>query len=215
MAVTGGDFVRTAEWRRVREFIAGIPARAEPAVLVVEGEAGAGKSTLWRAGITAAADAGCRVLRSEPSASDADLSFAGLSDLLAAELPVVAADVPDLQREALEIALLLRSAGDEPPTAHAVGLAVLAALRSCVQAGPVLMAIDDAQWLDAESLAALAFALRRVTAGPLSVLLAARAEAPADPLTVGAPPPPRGWRDLLAALPAAEDVGEQKPRPVD
>jgi DNA-binding CsgD family transcriptional regulator len=204
--VTGGDFVRTAEWRRVREFVAGIPARAEPAVLVVEGEAGAGKSTLWRAGITAAADAGCRVLRSEPSASDADLSFAGLSDLLAAELPVVAADVPDLQREALEIALLLRPAGDEPPTAHAVGLAVLAALRSCVQAGPLLMAIDDVQWLDAESLAALAFALRRVTAGPLSVLLAARAEAPADPLTVGAPPPPRGWRDLLAALPAAEEI---------
>jgi predicted ATPase len=108
--------------------------------------------------------------------------------------------------EALEIALLLRPAGAEPPTAHAVGLAVLAALRSCVQTGPVLIAIDDVQWLDAESLAALAFALRRVTTGPLSVLLAARAEAPADPLTVGAPPPPRGWRDLLAALPAAEEI---------
>jgi DNA-binding NarL/FixJ family response regulator len=83
---------------------------------------------------------------------------------------------------------------------------VLAALRSCVQTGPVLIAIDDVQWLDTESLAALAFALRRVTTGPLSVLLAARAEAPADPLTVGAPPPPRGWRDLLAALPAAEEI---------
>jgi hypothetical protein len=46
------------------------------------------------------------------------------------ELPVVAADIPDLQREALEIARLLRPAGDKPPTAHAVGLAVFAALQA-------------------------------------------------------------------------------------
>jgi hypothetical protein len=56
------------------------------------------------------------------------------------------------------------------------------------------------------SLEALVFALRRVTAGPLSLLLAARADAPADPLTAGTPSPPRGWRDLLAALPDAEEI---------
>jgi hypothetical protein len=53
------------------------------------------------------------------------------------------------------------------------------------------------------SLEALVFALRRVT-GPVSVLVAARADAPADPLTAGAPP--RGWRDLLAAVPAAGEI---------
>src|SRR5262249_7879637 len=150
--------------------------------------------------------AGCRVLGGGPSASDADLSFAGLSDLLAGVLPVVAADVPELQREALEIALLLRPAGDQPPTAHAVGLAVLAALRSCMQSGPVLVAIDDAQWVDPASLEALVFALRRITTGSLSLLLAARTEAPADPLTVGAPPLPHAWRRLLAAVPPAEQI---------
>ena len=172
-------------------------------MLAVAGEAGAGKSTLWRAGVAAAVDAGQRLLRSEPSASETDLSFAGLSDLLADVLPEVAADIPGPPREALEVALLLRAPGDEPPTARAVGLAVLAALRACVSAGPVLLAIDDVHWLDEASLDALTFALRRVREGPLSVLLAARTDAPADPLTAGEPAPSSRWRELLAALPGA------------
>ena len=174
--------------------------------MVLSGEAGAGKSTLWRAGVQAAADAGCRVLRSEPSASEADSSFAGLSDLVTGVLPLVGPDIPGPQREALEVALLLRPPADQPAAAHAVGLAVLSALRSYLESGPVLIAIDDVQWLDAGSVDALAFALRRITAGPLSLLLAARSEAPADPLTVGAPPLRHGWRDLLAGQPAAEEI---------
>jgi DNA-binding CsgD family transcriptional regulator len=201
----GHDFVR-AEWRQIREFAAAVPVREEAALLTVTGEAGAGKSTLWRAGIAAAAGAGCRILRSDPAAADADAPFTGLSDLLSGVLPDVAADIPGPQREALEIALLLRPAGEMPPAPHAVGLAVLAALRSCLQAGPVLVAIDDVQWLDAGSLEALAFALRRTITGPLGVLLAARTDAPADPLTAGAPPPPIGWYDLPAAVPGARRI---------
>ena len=205
--VTGGrDFVRVAEWQRIRAFVAGISARKEPALLTISGEAGAGKSTLWRAGITVALDAGCSVLRSEPSVTDADTSFGGLSDLLSRVLPGVAAGIPGPQREALEVAMLLRPAGDRSPSAHAVNLAVLAVLRSCLTASPVLVAIDDVQWMDPGSVEALAFALRRITAGPLGVLLAVRAEALADPLTVGAPPLPQGWYELPAAVPRADRV---------
>jgi DNA-binding CsgD family transcriptional regulator len=202
--VVGRDLVRSAEWQRVREFAEAV--RPAPAALAVQGEAGAGKSTLWRAGIEVAAAAGHRLLRSEPSASETDLSFAGLSDLLADLMPLVAEQIPGPQREALEIALLLRRAGDEPPTARAVGLAVLAALRGCLAEGPVLVAVDDVQWLDEASLEALTFALRRVPGGPVSLLIAARTEAAVDPLTAGVPPPPHGWRDLLAAVPAAETI---------
>jgi DNA-binding CsgD family transcriptional regulator len=204
VAADGRDFVRSAQWRRVREFALG--TRASPAGLTIQGEAGAGKSTLWRAGVETAGEAGQRVLRSEPSASEADLSFAGLSDLLADVLPGVAEQIPGPQRAALEVALLLRAPDAEPPTARAVGLAVLAALRACASEGPVLVAIDDIQWLDEASLDALTFALRRLASGPLSLLAAARTEAVADPLTAGAPPPPHGWQDLLGALPAAEVI---------
>jgi DNA-binding CsgD family transcriptional regulator len=206
VAADNGGIVRSAEWRRVRQFAAGVPDRAVPALLAIQGEAGAGKSTLWRGGVQAAADTGGRVLRSEPSVGETDLSFAGLSDLVSEVLPGFAAGIPEPQREALEIALLLRPAGPQPPTARAVGLATLAVLRACLSGGPVLVAIDDVHWLDEASRDALVFALRRITDAPLSVLLAARTEAPADPLTVGAPPPPPGWQNLVAAVPAAEVI---------
>ena len=70
----------------------------------------------------------------------------------------------------------------------------------------MLVAIDDVQWLDEASREVLAFALRRVPAGSLSLLVAARTGAPADPLTAGAPPPSSDWHELLAALPAAEMI---------
>jgi hypothetical protein len=194
-----GEVVRSAEWRRVRQFAADVGAH--PAALVIAGEAGAGKSVLWRAGVAAADGAGHRVLRSEPSAEETDLPFAGLSDLLTGVLPAVADGIPGPQREALEVALLLRPAGAEPPTAHAIGLAVLAALRTLAEAGPLLLAIDDVHWLDRASLEALTFAFRRADRGPVGLLMTARTEVQADPLTA-APAPPRGWRDLAAAVPA-------------
>ena len=204
MAAVGGDLVRTAEWHRVRDFAQEV--RTLPAALAIQGEAGAGKSTLWRAGIETAVVAGYGLLRSEPSASETDLSFAGLADLLSGVLPRVAEQIPAPQREALEIALLLRAAGDEPPTARAIALALLTVLRACVSEGPVVVALDDVQWLDEASLDALAFALRRVTSGPLSLLVAARTAATGDPLTADAPPPAHDWHELLAAMPAAEVI---------
>jgi DNA-binding NarL/FixJ family response regulator len=189
---------RPAEWHRVREFTANEPT--SPAVLAITGEAGAGKSTLWRSGVVAAQEAGHLVLRTEPSAGETDMSFAGLSDLLATELPGVADSVPAPQLEALEVALLLRAAAQQPPTAHGIGLAALAALRACVAQRPVLVAIDDVQWLDDASLETLTFAFRRMTGGPLTVLMAARTASSPDPLTAGEPTPPQGWRNLLLAL---------------
>ena len=114
------------------------------------------------------------MLRTEPSAGETDMSFAGLSDLLAGVLPEVAAEIPTPQLDALAVALLLRAPGSQPPTAHAVGLAVLAALRACASQGPVLVAVDDVQWLDDASIEALAFAFRRITDRALTLLLAAR-----------------------------------------
>jgi hypothetical protein len=189
-----GDIVRAAEWGRIREFASGVRDRASPAVLAVQGEAGAGKSTLWAAGVKAATDADCRLLRTEPSASEADLPFVGLSDLLAGVLPDVGARIPAPQREALEVALLLRPTGDQPPTAHAVGLAVLTALRSCVAAGPTLVAIDDVQWLDAASLEALAWRRSHRSQGREGGRTWSCCRDPGHPVRAARPPPDRNPR---------------------
>lgn len=197
----GAERVRPSEWARVRDFATAAPNT--PSALAIGGEAGAGKSTLWRAGVEAATAAEFRVLRSEPTGSENDMSFAGLTDLLADSFAVLAGDIPAPQREALEVALLLRPAGTEPPTERAVGQAVLSVLRGYAALGPTLIAIDDAHWLDEASVNALVFALRRLRAVSVSLLLSARTESAGDPLAMAAPPPTERWHDLLEAVPSA------------
>ena len=198
-----GAIVRATEWRRVQDFI--IEEGHSPSVLVIEGEAGAGKSTLWRYGVELAAGRGDQVLRSDPSENEYDLAFAGLSDLLAEVLPNMGPAIPPPQREALEVTMLLRSSTGVPPPPRAVGAAVLAVLRELALPKKVLVGIDDVQWFDEASLDALVFALRRFDAGPLKMLLTARSEV-ADPLSVGGPPPSSNWRTLLAAQPQTESM---------
>ena len=81
---------------------------------VVEGEAGIGKTTVWQAGVRAAELARCRVLSCRPTGSEARFSFAALGDLLEPVLEEMLPRLPVVQRRALEPALLLSEADDEP-----------------------------------------------------------------------------------------------------
>jgi DNA-binding CsgD family transcriptional regulator len=101
------------------------------------------------------------------------LSFAALADLLA-EAHDVIARLPPVQRRPLAIALLLEDARGPAPDRRAIGVALLATLRTLARERPLLVAIDDIQWLDPASAAALAFALRRLTDAPLCVLMTER-----------------------------------------
>src|SRR6266508_1585099 len=65
--------------------------------------AGMGKTTLWRRGVTNAAERGWRVLSTRPAESEAKLSYAGLAGLFAASGQELEA-LPDPQRNALEVA---------------------------------------------------------------------------------------------------------------
>ena len=96
-----------------------------PGAAVLPGEAGIGKTTLWQAGIEAASTRGYRILSSRPSGAETRFSFAGLADLLGGADEIVA-DLPPIQRRALEAALLL---GDTEIDAdeRAVAAAFLAA----------------------------------------------------------------------------------------
>jgi DNA-binding CsgD family transcriptional regulator len=177
-----------------------------PAGFVIEGEPGSGKSTLWDGGVDAACELGHQVLRSQPSSSETDLSYAGLSDLLSKILPHVLDAIAAPQREALEVALLLRAEGAQPVTAHAVGLAVLSTLRATAANSPVLIAIDDVHWLDQASLDTLTFAMRRLGDEPVRLLLAARGGWAVDPLALDAPPPSARWREFVDALPVFQTL---------
>ena len=98
----------------------------------------------------------------------------GLGDLLEDALADVAPLISRPRRRALEIALLREEAADEAVDQRALAVAVRDALHLLGERQPVLLAVDDVQWLDASSSSALAFALRRLTASSVLVLLARR-----------------------------------------
>lgn len=133
-----------------------------PIAIALEGEAGIGKSTLWRAAVDAARGHGLRVLSSRPAESERGLAHAGLGDLFEGVLGDVLPALTAPQRRALEVALLVEDAADDPVDPRALGVAVRNALELLVEHEPVVVAIDDLQWLDASSASALGFALRRL-----------------------------------------------------
>ena len=130
--------------------------------LVLEGEAGIGKTTLWRQAVAYASADGARVLVAEPSASETGFAFSGLSDLLGETLAETLAELPRPQAVALETALQLRDPEGAPPKLHTVAAGVLSVLRTVSEAAVAVVAVDDVQWLDRESATALQYAFRRL-----------------------------------------------------
>ncbi|HEX4034794.1 MAG TPA: AAA family ATPase [Solirubrobacteraceae bacterium] len=144
--------------------------------LVLHGVPGIGKSTLWEAGLQEARARGLRVLQARASSAEAQLSAAALIDLCdGIERTVIAALAPR-QRSALEVALLREEPGALPPDPQIVALGFLNALRAIAAAGPLVVAIDDAQWLDAFSAEALSFVARRLERESIGFLLSRRGE---------------------------------------
>jgi len=159
-----------------------------PAAIVIEGEPGAGKTSVWREGIADAERAGYHVLRCRPGSAEVQLSFAALGDLLEDVLDGVVAALPAPQRRALEVALLLRDDDGHAPDQRAIAAGVLGSIRVLAGERPVLIAIDDAQWLDAPSAAVLEYAARRLGDAHVALLTAWRTAVAAPADAVNRPP---------------------------
>ena len=142
---------------------------AWPRALVLEGEAGAGKTTLWQSAVDGA---GGRVLTTRPLETETKLAYAGVGDLLESVQDRLA-ELPAPQAHALRAALLLESPDAGVVDERAVALGFLGLL---VSEAPVLLAVDDLQWLDRQSARVLAFAAHRVGETPVAFLVALRAE---------------------------------------
>lgn len=143
-------------------------------VFVIAGEAGIGKSSLWRVGLSAAEEARSLVLKSAPTEPESALAYAVLGDLLDPLPSEAMAALSDPLRSALEVALFRAPVSTGVADQLAVSTAVLRLLRQLADDRPVLLAIDDLQWCDSPSLRVLAFALRRLEDRPVRMLAALR-----------------------------------------
>jgi DNA-binding NarL/FixJ family response regulator len=165
-------FGRDAELLRLDRLLDDLAAG--PTALVVTGSAGAGKTTLFAEAIGRARDRRLQVLEARPSPGELSLAFAGLTDLVGACLADVRDRLPAPQRRALDVALLVEEAPAHAPEPRIIAAALGAVLRELADSAPVLVAIDDVQWLDSPTAGAVAFAFRRLQDEPLGLLCTQR-----------------------------------------
>lgn len=171
--MSSGTIGRPAEFRAVKELLQS--AAVGPSALVIEGEAGVGKTTLWLAGVAEARERGFQVLEALAGQAETTMAYAAVADLLGDIQPAALAELPDIQRVAVDRVLLCTD--DEGPTTDqgVVAAALASAVDVLSGAAPVLIALDDVQWLDPSSQAVIATAARRFS-GRVGLLLTERTE---------------------------------------
>ena len=170
---------REDELARLEGFVRDLSVGA--AGVVVCGEAGIGKTALWRTAVDLAEAAGVRVLVTRCAEAEMPLALGGVGDLIETALAEVADELAEPQRRALAVVVGLEAPPDEAPDPTTLPRAFLSCLRTLASRSPVLVAIDDVQWLDPSSQRLLAFAARRLGDAPVMILVTQRGDA-RDPL---------------------------------
>jgi hypothetical protein len=144
--------------------------------LLIEGAAGIGKTTLWQAAVERARERGDRVLVYGAVDAEAGLSLSALADLLA-EIPREAANaLPEVQQRALAVALAEEEAKEEELGGRILAAAFLNLARALAAERPLVLAIDDLQWVDGSSAAVLVYALRRLRGAAAKLVASCRSE---------------------------------------
>ncbi|HJS26216.1 MAG TPA: AAA family ATPase, partial [Actinomycetota bacterium] len=179
-----GDVIgRESELAILHRFLDSIPTG--PSALLLSGDAGIGKTTVWKEGLAGAQLRRYRTLSCGPVEAETRLSYAALGDLLEPILEEALPNVPEPQRQALEVALLRAPRSGARADQRAVSLAVLGCLRSAASTSPVVVAVDDVQWMDPPSVRVLQFVVRRLKDEQVGLMTAARgARVDDDPLGV-------------------------------
>ena len=164
---------RSGEQRAVDDLLDA--ALTQPSALIIGGEAGMGKTTLWLRALEQARGREYRVLPARARQPEAVLAYTTVADLLAELEPELVSRIPDLQQLALN-RVLIGAVDDGPETdQRIVAAAFLSVVEAMSASTPVLIAVDDVQWLDSSSRAVLAYAVRRLK-GRVGVLFAERDE---------------------------------------
>lgn len=171
---------RQAETEAIGDLLC--PPDGHGGALVLRGEVGIGKSTLLAFARERGTEQGRRVLALAGVPSESGLPFAGLHRLLRPVL-AEAGDLADPQRAALPAAIGPGDAGRPDP--FRIALAVLDLLAECAATRPLLLLVDDVQWLDRATSDLLAFVARRLSADPVVLLAAATQGETEQPLWEG------------------------------
>jgi DNA-binding CsgD family transcriptional regulator len=180
VVAAGNELVgREAELAALRQFV---DALAEgPSGAIIRGEAGIGKTVLWRAALEAGEQGAADVLATRCAEAEMPFALGGVGDLIETALAKAADELAEPQRRALAVAVGLEAPPDEAPDPTTLPRAFLACLRTLATRSPVLVAIDDVQWLDPPSQRILAFAARRLGDAQVGILVTQRGDA-GDPL---------------------------------
>ena len=163
---------RVAELAAIDEFLDLVGTG--PAVLLLEGEPGIGKSTLLNQGLIAARRRSYRVLECHPIQTEAQLAYTSVGDLLVDVEESELAELPEPQRRALEVALLRAEPDEQELFPRAVALGLRGVLGARATSDPTVIGIDDVQWLDHPSARALTFVVRRLRGESVGFLLTRR-----------------------------------------
>ncbi|MBE1552659.1 DNA-binding CsgD family transcriptional regulator [Mycobacterium sp. OAS707] len=218
--MTTGMASRPAEQQALGEFLT--VAAQEPAALLLDGEAGIGKTTLLHACLARARALGFVVLSARAVDAESVLAYGSLADLLADVDASIWADLPAPQRIAIDRMLVREQAAEATTDKRAVAAAFLSVIDRLTDSAPVLVAIDDLQWLDPSSANVIAYAARRLS-GPVGLLATVRTEPDNGGATawLHLPRPDAVHRITVQPLPSRaletiikDELGRTIPRPV-
>jgi DNA-binding CsgD family transcriptional regulator len=171
---------REAEVGEICAFLSASPG--EPAAVAITGDVGIGKTMVWKHLVQTALRPSFRVLSCRPAPSERPLAFSALDDLLGDVIEEFLPELPECRRQAVALALARGTALGSMPDRHVLARGTLDAFRILSSATPLLVAVDDAQWLDRPSADVLEFCFRRLEGEPISILLTFRGSDLAPPL---------------------------------
>jgi DNA-binding CsgD family transcriptional regulator len=163
---------RDAEIAEIGRFLQ--RARDQASALHIVGEPGIGKTAIFLEAQRLAADAGFAVLSCRPGLAESAFALAAVADIVRDIPPVYWAALPVPQRRAVEVALYLAEPGDDQVEQSAIAAGVRSLVAGMAADRPLLLGLDDVQWLDSGSAAVVSYVLRRIGGLPVAVLMTSR-----------------------------------------
>ncbi|MFS0695454.1 AAA family ATPase [Streptomyces nitrosporeus] len=160
---------------REQEVLSGFVKDPAGRALLLRGDAGVGKSALLEHTVRLASGGGYRVIRAAGVEAESELPFAGLHQFLYPLLPCVE-ELGEAHRRAVEV--VFGRSGSAPASVMSLGTAVLDLLALAASRTPLLLLLDDGQWLDASSTQVCGFVGRRLAGSPVKLVVGLRSGVP-------------------------------------